>query len=291
MSEVLGKISFQDTPDVNGQDVLINSGGVPTISSGTLAARPAAGLTGRLYLDTTNNVFYRDNGASWDNLTALIQVLGTVSQVAVTPAVVGTPPIIGLADNPVVPGNGGMVLPNGSTAQRGTSSTGNIRFNNTLGYAETYNGSVWQPLGRVIQYVTGTIAASSGTVTVPLDNTVPTSTEGNQIWTVSFTPLSAASRINVRFTITHSSSLANATNICSVFNGTTNVGSSMSRAPATANTPDVMTCDFTFASSGVSSTISARLGGSANATTYCNQLNTVTLGGAAVTSYTITEVI
>jgi hypothetical protein len=38
---------------------------------------------------------------------------------------------------------GGMVLPAGTTAQRPTGVTGQIRFNTTTGSVEVYNGSSW----------------------------------------------------------------------------------------------------------------------------------------------------
>ena len=36
----LGKISFLETPDVAGLDVLVNAGGVPSVASGPLASKP-----------------------------------------------------------------------------------------------------------------------------------------------------------------------------------------------------------------------------------------------------------
>jgi hypothetical protein len=65
MSDHLGKISFLDLPDVNGTNVLLDAGGTPSIQTGTLAARPAFGAAGRLYIDTTNNAVFRDTGTSW----------------------------------------------------------------------------------------------------------------------------------------------------------------------------------------------------------------------------------
>lgn len=45
---------------------IINQNGAPSINENTLANRPAAGQVGRLFVDTTNNLLYRDNGSSWD---------------------------------------------------------------------------------------------------------------------------------------------------------------------------------------------------------------------------------
>jgi len=38
---------------------------------------------------------------------------------------------------------GGLFLPSGTTAQRPTSATGQIRFNTTTGSVEVFNGTSW----------------------------------------------------------------------------------------------------------------------------------------------------
>lgn len=40
------------------------------IQRGTLAARPAASIAGRLYYDTTNSILYRDSGSAWESVEA-----------------------------------------------------------------------------------------------------------------------------------------------------------------------------------------------------------------------------
>jgi len=50
-------------------------------------------------------------------------------------------PTVGIASNPVLPGTGGVVIPAGTTGQRGTSTVGNIRYNSTTGLFEGYNGA------------------------------------------------------------------------------------------------------------------------------------------------------
>lgn len=68
MSEVLGKIQFLDTPEVNNVPVLLNAGNTPSVSADILANRPAPGVAGRLFVDTTNNVLQRDTGSAWVNI-------------------------------------------------------------------------------------------------------------------------------------------------------------------------------------------------------------------------------
>jgi hypothetical protein len=48
---------------------VLNQFGSPSLNSNTLANRPAFGQPGRLFVDTTNNVIYRDTGTSWALIT------------------------------------------------------------------------------------------------------------------------------------------------------------------------------------------------------------------------------
>ena len=68
-------------------------------------------------------------------------ILGTTSQIDVTDGNFVNSPVIGIASNPTVPGSGGMVIPAGTTGQRGSSTLGNIRYNSTTGLFEGYNGA------------------------------------------------------------------------------------------------------------------------------------------------------
>jgi hypothetical protein len=65
MSNVLGKISFLDTPDVNGQNVILTAGNIVSISADVFANRPAFGTAGRIFMATDTARTYRDTGAAW----------------------------------------------------------------------------------------------------------------------------------------------------------------------------------------------------------------------------------
>lgn len=288
-TDVLGKLQFLEPPTVNGADVLINAGGVPQILSDITANIPAAAVVGRLFLDITLNRWYRDNGTSWDDLTPVPLIDGTTNQITVVDGTNVTPSIVSIASNPVLPGTAGFVPPTGSTAQR-VNTTGAVRFNSTTSASEEFNGTFWKPQGTVLQTATGPIAASSGNVTVPLDNTLPTNTEGNQIFSVVFTPISATSRIIISFSITSSHSANSGTNILSLFAGTTNIATSAQRT-ATANAAFGLAIDEVYSPGSTAAiTFSARLGNSAGGTCYCNQIGTTTLGGGLVSSYIIQEI-
>ena len=69
-TQVLGALSFSSTPDVNGIPVLLNGGDTPQISSGLLAARPAAGNVGNVYIATDVLNIYRDTGSVWSQIAS-----------------------------------------------------------------------------------------------------------------------------------------------------------------------------------------------------------------------------
>ena len=289
-TEVLGQHVFSEVPTVLGTEVMLNGGGIPVFSSGDTASFPAAGIAGQIYLDITVNRFYRDTGSAWIDLTPLLLLDGTANQINVVDGTNVTASIVSLAPNLIMPGTEGFVPPSGTTAQRpATPVAGQSRFNTSFGWNEEFDGSNWAPMGRVIQCVTGTIAAASGTTAIPLDNTLPLSTEGIQIWTQSFTPLSTSSRIIINFSIHASNSGSNTTPIVCVFDGTTNIGATAGRIP-TANTGTVLSINKVYAPGSITPiTFSARLGCQAG-TTYCNRIGNTTLGGALVSNYIITEI-
>ena len=71
-----------------------------------------------------------------------LAIAGVATQIAVTSGDGSSGnPTVGIASNPVLPGTGGVVIPAGTTGQRGTSTLGNIRFNSTTSLFEGYNGA------------------------------------------------------------------------------------------------------------------------------------------------------
>jgi hypothetical protein len=188
-----------------------------------------------------------------------------------------------------------MRLPSGATADRPTGGAGDIRYNTTLGYIENYVGASWLPMGRVLQVVTGSIAAVNTTAVIPNDNTIPTSTEGVQIFTNTFTPLSASSTVIVSYNLSVGTSANNISVATCVFSGTTNLGAAVTRCGTSTGTTGVLyplgiTVSWQPGSTS-SITISGRAGPLAASTCYINSHATPFFGGVLVTDYTITEVI
>jgi hypothetical protein len=246
MSEVLGSLSFLETPDVNG---------IPLLAQGDAA--------------TT--------------------VLGTANQIAVTGSVAA--PIVGFADNAILPGTGSLTLPAGTTAQRPVSPTaGMIRYNTTLGYNEKYTGAYWSAFGLVLQFVSGTVPSSTGTTQQPWDNTTPLITEGHQIWTLTYTPISATSTIIVEYNISTATSTAARISTTSVFYGPTLIGATGTQL-ATTNVPYNLSHRVVHSPGSTTPvTLQARCGLNGTGTLSINQANAINLNGNAVTKYTIMEI-
>ena len=69
------------------------------------------------------------------------QITGTANQITVTDGNGAGNPTLAIASDAVLPGTGGVVVPAGTTGQRGSSTLGNIRYNSTTGLFEGYNGA------------------------------------------------------------------------------------------------------------------------------------------------------
>jgi hypothetical protein len=72
-------------------------------------------------------------------------ILGTAGEIDVADGngAAGNP-TVGLADDPIIPGTGGMRLPTGTTAQRNPNTNGYLRYNSDLNVFEGYANGSWQ---------------------------------------------------------------------------------------------------------------------------------------------------
>lgn len=142
--------------------------GNPTFAlTGVALAVAGATGTGALALTSSTTVSTRT-------------ILGTSSQIDVTDGNFANSPVIAISADPVLNGNGGLVIPVGTTGQRGTSTNGNIRFNTTTGLFEGYNGA-WTAFASgsgVTSVATGTgltggPITSTGTISLANTAVVP----------------------------------------------------------------------------------------------------------------------
>lgn len=273
-----------------------------TVSSGTWSATTIAATRGGtglssyaigdiLYADTTSTLAKLPDVATGSALiSGGVNAAPTWGDIGLTTHVSGVLPIA----------NGGTNLNSLGSANRvlGVNAGATALEYKTVtagpGITITNAANSITVTGMVLQVVTGSIAASTGTTTVATAlNTVPTIAGGFQIWTTSFTPISASSRLIINFNTTSSHSSNARTVITSCFAGSTNIGSYAQYFP-TANQSFGISYQCVYSPGSTATiTISARAGATAAGTLAVSQYNgtTNTLGGAAVSEYTIMEVL
>lgn len=247
---------------------------------------------------STTGIAVRTNTSTW----ATRSILGTTDQISVlNSAGVAGNITLSLSPNTILPGLQGVQLPSGASVDRNISpNNGTLRYNTTTGKTEVFQQGDWFELGTTIlgknniaAFYTGPIPATSGTSTVPYDNTKPLSTEGSQILTATVTPTSVSSQFKFSFPLTVDCSTSNRVIIISVFRDSVNVGSAIwfATGGGRPNTMTLSAADSPGTSSPV--TYSLRVGiGAGSGTWYVNSTSSgINLGGALSSNYEISEVI
>ena len=145
--------------------------GNPTFAlTGVALAVAGATGTGALALTSSTTVSTRT-------------ILGTSSQIDVTDGNFANSPVIAISADPVLSGNGGLVVPVGTTGQRGSSVNGNLRYNSTTATFEGYANNAWGAIttGLGVTSVgtgtglTGGPITSTGTISLADTAVVPAS--------------------------------------------------------------------------------------------------------------------
>ena len=137
-------------------------GDVQSLNSGS--SDPTTTVAYKIWADTSTNLLKIRNSSNNGWL-----VLGSLTDAAHTNnfglATKADPDFTGTVDSAgdiVMGGTGALKLPNGTTAQRPTAATGQIRFNNTTTEFEGYNGSAWGglasgvPVGTILAHAANT---------------------------------------------------------------------------------------------------------------------------------------
>jgi hypothetical protein len=149
---------------VTARQIAVNTGltiadgdgvaGNPTIGLGTVLSN-FAGLTGTGIL------------AIQSGIPAKINILATSSQTTVLNGNGSADVTVGLADNTIIPGQGGITVPVGSTGQRVTN-LGTFRYNSSLQQFEGYTNNGWNQFsltGGVTSFSAGTTGLTPNTST------------------------------------------------------------------------------------------------------------------------------
>ena len=138
-------------------------GDIQSLNSGS--SDPSTTVAYKIWADTANNLLKIRNSANNGWL-----VLGSLTDAAHTNnfglATKASPDFTGTIDSAgdiVMGGTGALKLPSGTTIQRPTAATGQIRFNSSTTSFEGYNGSAWGelangvPIGSVFNLATTTV--------------------------------------------------------------------------------------------------------------------------------------
>ena len=137
-------------------------GDVQSLNTGS--SDPSTTVAYKIWVDTSTNLLKIRNSSNNGWL-----VLGSLTDAAHTNnfglATKASPDFTGTVDSAgdiVMGGTGALKLPNGTTAQRPTAATGQIRFNSTTTEFEGYNGSAWGglasgvPVGTILAHAANT---------------------------------------------------------------------------------------------------------------------------------------
>jgi hypothetical protein len=121
---------------ITGRSIATSGAGLTVADGSGVSGNPTVALSGQVanFANASFNGLVALSTAG--NITSAT-VTGTASQIDVANGTgVSGNPTISLASNPVIPGTGGVVVPAGTTAQRGTSTLGNLRYNSSTGLFE-----------------------------------------------------------------------------------------------------------------------------------------------------------
>ncbi len=148
-------------------------------------------------------------------------------------------------------------------------------------------------VGRVVQDVfTMSGAVSTGTTTVPLDDTIPQNTEGDEYLTRSITPIATTSRLVIEAEIFVASNTANVHLIAALFqDSTANALATVAQLTTAIDGVQKLTLKHEMAAGTTSATtFKVRAGPSAAATVTLNGANAARLfGGVTLSSLRVTE--
>lgn len=151
-------------------------------------------------------------------------------------------------------------------------------------------------LGQVIQVVSGTVNAVSGTTQIPFDNTAPLITEGFQLLSLSVTPKAVASKqyLTLNLNVDHSNNnrIITATvwvNTSLIYTHSVNIADTLI---APSGRPLSLPIHAWFDSVDLTpKTVQVRVGANGNGTTYVGASADVNLGGNRNTHYSLMEVL
>jgi len=184
-----GVVVKNSSGTVVNRSIAVSGSGLGVSNADGVSGDPTLALTGIAAsiaaLSGTGLLALTGGGTSISGRT----LAGTASQIDIANADgAASAPSFSIADNAVLPGTGGVVVPAGTTGQRGTSSLGNFRYNTTTNLFEGYNGT-WNSFAVAITVssisfgTTGLTPATATTGAVTVAGTLAVANGGTGVTT------------------------------------------------------------------------------------------------------------
>jgi hypothetical protein len=153
---------------------------------GTTGQRPT-GANGQIRYNTSNNAFEFYENGNWVNYGegdgTVATVSGTANQITST----GTTAItLAIASDPIIPGTNAIVVPKGTTAQRGLLGDGSFRYNTDTALFEGNLNGVWTTFSVGSAGVTS-VATGTGLTGGPITSTGTISLANTAVTANSYT--------------------------------------------------------------------------------------------------------
>jgi hypothetical protein len=209
-------IGLTDTGAQGQLQIALNgtSGSLETVGNGFIAKTAANTVANRTFSTTSGLSITNGDGISGNpvlSVTGLLSALAattgtglmaTAGGSTITPVTIAgtsnqtsvsngnTSPVIGLANDPIIPGSGGITIPNGNSAQR-IDILGTVRYNTSLNSYEGYTLTGWNQFslsGGVTSFQTTLIGLTPSSATaggVSLDGTLGAASGGTGATTLT----------------------------------------------------------------------------------------------------------
>ena len=183
-----GMIAKTASNAVAGRTMSSTTAGISVTNGDGVAGNPTFALTG-VALEVAGATGTGVLALNSSSTIATRTILGTTSQIDITDGNFVNSPVIALSSDPTVPGSGGIVIPAGTTGQRGASTNGTLRYNTTAASFEGYANGAWGSIvsGAGVSAIsfgsTGLTPATSTTGVVTVAGTLAVASGGTGVTT------------------------------------------------------------------------------------------------------------
>ncbi len=180
-----------------------------------------------------------------------------------------------------------ITLPATSVTLCGLTSTQTLTNKDLTASTNTF------PTGHVIQVVNTLFTTSTtGTTALPIDNTIPQNTEGDEYMTLAITPKTTTNKLKIEIIVCASHSSGSTIGVALFQDTTAGALAATAFTSSTANQVNSIPLVYFMAAGTTSSTtFKVRVGSNTGSTTQINKGGTSLFNGTCTSSITITEIV